>query len=84
MSLLSVMVAISVFTLFALLARTGVLRLLIWIKPNDYIRLKYKDSDGNIQVKDIKVGKDSDSLELVRILNNISAGDKKTSLRGEK
>lgn len=78
------MVAISVFTLFALLARTGVLRLLIWIKPNDYIRLKYKDSDGNIQVKDIKVGKDSDSLELVRILNNISAGDKKTSLRGEK
>lgn len=78
------MVAISVFTLFALLARTGVLRLLIWIKPNDYIRLKYKDSDGNIQVKDIKVGKDSDSLELVRILNNISADDKKTSLRGEK
>ncbi|MCT6590661.1 hypothetical protein N3553_12285 [Pantoea dispersa] len=84
MSLLSVMVAITVFALIALLARTGMLQLLIWIKPNDYIRLNYKDADGNSHVKDIKVGKDIDSLELIKTLNDISSGNKNTSSRGKK
>lgn len=78
------MVAITVFALIALVVRTGVLQLLIWIKPNDYIRLNYKDTDGKSHVKDIKVGKDADSLELIRALNSISSGDKKTSSRGKK
>lgn len=84
MSLLSVMVAITVFALFALVARTGMLQLLIWLKPNDYIRLNYKDADGNSHVKDIKVGKDVDSLELIRTLTSLSSSKENTSARGKK
>lgn len=76
------MTAITVFTLFALVARIGVLQLLVWLKPNDYIRLNFKDTDGNSHVKDIKVGKDADSLVLIRALNDISSSENKTSLRG--
>lgn len=83
MSLLSVMVAITVFAIFALLARTGMLQLLIWLKPNDYIRLNYKDADGNSHIKDIKVGKDSDSIELIQTLSRISSDSNKSSSRGE-
>lgn len=82
MSLLGVMTSITIFVVCALLAWKGILYLMIWYKPNDYIRLHYKDADGNTHVKDIKVGKDADSLELVRTLNRINSNDNKTHLGG--
>ncbi|TWD35331.1 hypothetical protein FBY13_112190 [Pantoea sp. SJZ147] len=84
MSLLGIMTYITVFAVCALFAWKGVLYLLIWNKPNDYIRLTYKDAEGKTHVKDIKIGKDVDSLELARTLNSINSNDNKTHLGGSK
>lgn len=72
MTLLSVMIYITVFVIFAMLTRTGLLHLLVWIKPNDFVRLNFVDTDGNQRSKDIQIGKDADSKELIEILKNVN------------
>lgn len=82
MTLLSVMVYITVFIVITLLVRTGVLHLLVWIKPNGFVRLNFIDADGNHHSRDVKIGKDADSKELVDILKNVKAEKKNAHVRG--